>query len=62
MFIESQSTDPAVHALAVRIAKKCVWTIQAVLREEEKIEAVREFYRVVREELEKKQEREVDLL
>jgi hypothetical protein len=31
-----------------------VWVIQAVLREEERIEAVREFYRVAREELEKR--------
>jgi hypothetical protein len=34
MFIESQSADPAVHALSIRIAKRCVWIIQAVLREE----------------------------
>jgi hypothetical protein len=53
MFIESQSCDPAVHALCVRIAKRCVWIIQACLREEERIEAAREFYRVLREELEK---------
>lgn len=61
MFIESQSADPAVHALAIRIARKCVWVIQAVLREEERALAVNEFYRVVREEIEKpKQAGEVD--
>lgn len=53
MFIESQAADPAVHALCVRIAKRCVWIIQAVLREEERIEAAREFYRVCREEIDK---------
>lgn len=54
MFIESQSADPAVHAISVRIARRCVHIIQAVLREEERIEAAREFYRVCREELDKK--------
>lgn len=53
MFIESQSANPAVHRLCVRIARRCVWIIQACLREEERIEAVREFYRVCREELDK---------
>lgn len=51
MLQSHQPTDPAVHALCVRIARRCVWIIQAVLREEERIEAVREFYRVAREEL-----------
>lgn len=54
MFIENQAADPVVHALAVAIARRCVWIIQAVLREEERGDAAREFYRVVREELEKK--------
>lgn len=53
MFIENQSADPAVHRLCVTIAKRCVWIIQAILREEERIEAAREFYRVCREEIEK---------
>lgn len=53
MLQSHQSTDLAVHELCVRIARKCVWVIQAVLREEERIEAVREFYRVCREELDK---------
>jgi hypothetical protein len=61
MFIESQSTDPAIHALSVRIAKRCVWIIQAILREEERGLAVNEFYRVCREEIEKKPGREQEL-
>jgi hypothetical protein len=58
MLIECQSADPAVHALCVRIAKRCVWVIQAVLREDERHLAVNEFYRVCREELDKKPMRE----
>ena len=53
MFIESQSADPAIHALCIKIARRCVWVIQAVLREEERGLAVNEFYRVCREELDK---------
>ena len=54
MYIESQSTDPAVHALCVKIATRCVWVIQAILREEERGLAANEFYRVCREEIDKK--------
>ena len=54
MFIESQSVDPTVHALCIKIARRCVWIIQAVLREEERGLALTEFYRVCREEIEKK--------
>lgn len=46
-------TDAKTHETAIVIARRCVWIIQAVLREEERIEALREFYTVVREELEK---------
>ena len=61
MIIESQSADPAIHALSVRIAKRCVWVIQAILREEERGLAVNEFYRVCREEIEKKATREPEV-
>lgn len=61
MFVESQSADPAVHRLSVTIAKRCVWVIQAILREEERIEAAREFYRVCREELDKKSDPEPEV-
>lgn len=54
MFIESQSADPAVHRLCITIARRCVHIIQAVLREEERALAANEFYRVAREEIEKK--------
>jgi hypothetical protein len=53
MFIESQGADPAVHRLSIAIARRCVHVIQACLREEERVEALREFYRVCRDELEK---------
>lgn len=61
MLIESQAADPAVHALAATIARRCVWIIQGVLREEERGDAQTEFYRVVREELEKKPGREPEV-
>ena len=46
-------TDAKTHETAIAIARRCVWIIQAVLREEERIDAVREFYMIAREELEK---------
>jgi len=57
MFIESQSADPTIHALCVKIATRCVWVIEAVLREEERPLAANEFYRVCREEVEKRPRR-----
>jgi uncharacterized membrane protein YhdT len=61
MFIENQATDLAVHALCIAIAKRCVWIIQAVLREEERGLAFSEFYRVCREEIDKKPGREPEI-
>jgi hypothetical protein len=61
MLIENRSADPAVHALAITIARRCVWIIQAVLREEERALAANEFYRVVREEIEKTPGREPEV-
>lgn len=58
MPVNSQSCDPAVHASAVKMARRFVWIIQAVLREEERIEALREAYKVAREELEAFQAKE----
>lgn len=49
----NQPCDPKTHELAIAIAKRCVWIVQAVLRDEEKGEALREFYGVAREELER---------
>lgn len=58
MFMENQAADPAVHALCITIAKRCVWVIPAVLREEERGLAFNEFYRVCREEIDKKPSRD----
>ena len=44
-------TDAKTHEAAIAIARRCTWTIQAVLAEEERIEALREFYMTAREEL-----------
>jgi hypothetical protein len=51
-FIESQSTDALTHNTAIRLARQCRNIIQACLREEEWIEADREFYRIIRAGLE----------
>ena len=61
MFIESQATDPAVHNLCIAIARRCVWIIQAALSDEERHLAAQEFYRVCREEIEKKPGHEPEL-
>jgi hypothetical protein len=39
MMQHNQPADPAIHAEAIKAARDCVWIIQAVLREEEVIEA-----------------------
>lgn len=46
-------TDFETHRTALTIARRCVYIIQVCLREEEVRDAVREFYSVIREELEK---------
>ena len=54
MFIMSQQpADPRIHDAAIRMAKRCRYLIQACLREEEWGEADREFYLLLREELER---------
>jgi hypothetical protein len=45
----SRSTDTATHETAVRLAVQCRRIVQACLREEEWIEADRQFYLVIRE-------------
>lgn len=52
MFIESQSADPRTHDLCVRIARRCVGVIEPLLRREEVREAMTEFYRAARLEVE----------
>jgi hypothetical protein len=54
MFIECQSADPAVHAVCIAIALRCVAVIEPLLRQEEVREALTEFYRAARTEIEKK--------
>ncbi len=61
MFIECQSADPAVHNLCVRIAIRCTEIIKPLLRQEEVNEALTEFYRAARVEIEKKPGREPEL-
>jgi hypothetical protein len=51
--------DPKTHEAARAIARRCVWIIQAILRDEEALEATREFYVIAREELEKLKENRV---
>jgi len=53
MFIQSQAADPEVHALCVKIATRCVWVIQPILREGDRDAARTEFYRICREEINK---------
>jgi len=55
MFIECQSADPAVHNLCVRIAIRCTEIIKPLLRQEEVHEALTEFYRAARLEIEKRE-------
>jgi hypothetical protein len=52
MYVESQPADPRVHETAIRIARRCRFTVQACLREEEWADADREFYVIARQELE----------
>ena len=51
-------TDPDTHETAIRTARKCRRIVQACLREEEWIEADREFYAAIRAELEAYRDRQ----
>jgi hypothetical protein len=52
VFVESQPTDEHTHAIASKLARRFVFTIQAILMEHEKPEALRQAYLVAREGLE----------
>ena len=52
MGIESQAANPEIHARAMKMARQFVWIIQALLRDEERGDAMQEAYRVAREGLE----------
>ena len=54
MLQSHQPTDPAVHALCVKIARRCRNIIQACLREEEWGDADMAFFQICLEELSKK--------
>lgn len=51
--VDDVATDEAVHRTALAIARRCVFIIRACLREEEWIDATREFYQVAKTEIEK---------
>ena len=51
MYQEHLPTDARTHEVAIRIARRCRFTVQTCLREEEWGDADREFYRICREEL-----------
>ena len=52
MFTENHPTDSQTHELAIRIARRCRFIIEAVLRENEWADADNAFYKIVRQELE----------
>ena len=52
MIQTNQPCDPRVHLTSIAIAERFLHTIRACLREEEWGDALREFYFVIREELE----------
>jgi hypothetical protein len=54
MIRQNAPADPAVHELAMRLARQCRRIVQSCLREEEWPEADREFYAVIREGLEQR--------
>lgn len=53
MLMTSRPADPRVHETAIAAARRCRRIIQACLREEEWTDADREFYLIIREELER---------
>ncbi|KAJ3053072.1 hypothetical protein HK102_011784, partial [Quaeritorhiza haematococci] len=53
MLTTSRPADPRVHETAIAAARRCRHIIQVCLREEEWTDADREFYLVIREELER---------
>jgi hypothetical protein len=46
MVIDSQAADPVIHQAAIAMARKFVRIVSALLRDEEKGDALREGYRV----------------
>lgn len=52
MIQQNAPCNAEIHEACIRIARKCVWIIQAVLREEERRDALEAFYLAAREVLE----------
>jgi hypothetical protein len=61
MITHSESCNPAVHALCIRIARKCTDIIRPLLRQEEVGECLREFYLAAREVIDKPPSREPEV-
>lgn len=55
MIQQNAPCDPAVHALCIQIARKCLWIMQGCLREVERRDALEAFYLAAREALDKPQ-------
>ncbi len=53
MIAENEPVDPIIHETAIRIARRCRHTVECILREEEWQDADREFYLIIRDELER---------
>jgi hypothetical protein len=49
---EISTSDPAIHSVAIALARRCRMIIQTCLREEEWLDADREFYLIIRAGLE----------
>jgi hypothetical protein len=58
MLQSHRSTDAAVHALCIKLARKCTSIIEPLLRQEEIGECLREMYTAIREEIEKPKQME----
>lgn len=52
MIAQHGPADPVIHETSIRAARRCRSIVQGCLREEEWIEADREFYLAIRQELE----------
>jgi len=55
MIQQNAACDPAVHAICIQIARKCLWIIRGCLRDEERHDALEAFYLAAREALDKPQ-------
>lgn len=54
MIDQNKPADPTVHETAMTAARRCLWVIAALLRDEERSDALTEFYLAIREEMERR--------